>query len=222
MSLQLLHIDASARPGSYSRQMSQAFVDRFVSLLPDTTVIRTDLNAAPPPFVDENFLANAFLPEAQQDSKALAASNQYTRDFLSADVVVVGMPMYNWGVPAIVKAWIDQIVRSGLTFSMSANGIEGLAQPDKEVFSLVSRNGGFLPGEPFANANFQDGHFAGIMGFLGVKQTRLEALQDIFNPATLEQNLATALGNARKLAEETAARHKKGSRAGSDLWNRAA
>lgn len=206
MTPRLLHLDASARPGSYSRQMSQAFVDSFTEMRPDTAILRCDLNASPPPFVDEGFLQHAFLPRDQQDSPALAASNGYTRDFLDADVVVVGMPMYNWGVPAIVKAWIDQIVRAGLTFSMSAEGIEGLAQADKQVFSLVSRNGGFLPGEPYAPVNFQDPHFAGIMGLMGIRQTRLEALQDTFDPGTVDQNLARALANVRKLAQEAATR----------------
>lgn len=202
----LLHIDASAREGSYSRQLSSAFVDAFIEARPGTQVIRRDLNATPPPFVDAQFLENAFLPVDQRNASALAISDALTAEFLSADVVVVGMPMYNWGVPAIVKAWIDQIVRAGLTFSMGANGLKGLANPDKQVVALVSRNGGFLPGEPYAPANFQDGHFDGVMRFMGVRETRLEALQDIFNPEALADNLAKSLENTRNLAKEAAAK----------------
>lgn len=202
----LLHIDSSARDGSFSRQLSSAFVQSFVEALPGTQVVRRDLVVTPPPFVDAAFLANAFLPPDQRQPGALATSDALTAEFVAADVVVVGMPMYNWGVPAIVKAWIDQIVRAGLTFSMGSDGLKGLVNPDKQVVALVSRNGGFLPGEPFAQANFQDGHFDGVMKFMGVRETRLEALQDIFNPATLADNLAKSLARSRELAKEAAAK----------------
>ncbi len=151
--------------------------------------------------VDEAWVQNAYLPLDQQNPEALAVSNELTQEFIDSDYIVIGMPMYNWGVPASVKAWIDQIVRAGLTFQMTSEGIKGLADPHKKVIALVARNGRFLTGEPYEGANFQDPYLKGIMGFLGVKQVYVEALQDVFNHENFERDLAQAIERVKTLAK---------------------
>lgn len=126
--------------------------------------------------------------------------NEIGHEFKDSEFVVVGMPMYNWGMPALVKAWVDQIVRAGITFSMTPNGIVGLCEPEKKVIGLISRHGRFLDGEPYEKMNFQDNHFKGLMNFIGVQNVYVEALQDVFNHAEFQSKLNEAIERVKALA----------------------
>lgn len=186
MKKQILHIDSSPSRDSNSRKLTKIFIETLSKKYPDYKIIRRDLAKVYPPFVDQAWIDNAFLPIDQQDAAVMKIPNEIVHEFKDSEYVVVGMPMYNWGVPAVVKAWIDQIVRSGITFSMTPNGFVGLSDPNKKVIGLVSRNGRFLEGEPYEKANFQDNHFKGIMNFIGVQHVYVEALQDVFNHTEFE------------------------------------
>ena len=200
MKKQILHIDSSPSRESHSRKLSKTFVETLSKKYPEHKIVRRDLVLNPPPFVDQTWLDNAFLPLEKQDSEAMKIPNEIIYEFLDSEFVVVGMPMYNWGMPAVVKAWIDQIVRAGMTFSMTPNGIIGLTQPDKKVVGLISRNGRFLEGEPFEKANFQDNHFKGIMNFIGVQNVHVEVLQDVFNHADFQNIYNDAIERVKALA----------------------
>ncbi|MBY0315879.1 MAG: NAD(P)H-dependent oxidoreductase [Bdellovibrionales bacterium] len=201
MKKQILYIDSSPSRESNSRKLSKVFVETLSVKYPDYKIVRRDLNLSPPPFVDQAWIDNAFLPLDKQDSQVMRVPNEIVNEFKDSEYVVVGMPMYNWGVPAIVKAWIDQIVRAGVTFSMTPEGIVGLCHPEKKVIGLISRNGRFLEGEPYEKANFQDNHFKGIMNFIGVKNVYVEALQDVFNHAEFQNKFNEAIERVKALAQ---------------------
>ena len=140
-----MHIDCSARAAnSVSRKLSQAVVDQLFKAEPSLQLVRRDLGAAAPAPVT-NGEAEAFFTPAPDRTEAqvstLVASDMLTGELLQADTVVVGAPMYNFNVPASLKAWIDYVVRPGKTFRRVANGnIEGLCG-DKKVYVCTASSG---------------------------------------------------------------------------------
>ena len=141
----VLHIDCSARiVDSVSRRLSQLVVDQLHKLEPGLQLVRRDLgNKAPLPVT--NTEAEAFFtPPADRTPgqiAALAASDTLTEELLAADILVLGAPMYNFNVPASLKAWIDYVVRPGRTFRRVTNGnLEGLCG-DKSVYVCTASSG---------------------------------------------------------------------------------
>ena len=141
----VLHIDCSARAaGSVSRRLSQTVVDNLFRVEPGLQLVRRDLGIEAPPPVN-NLEAEAFFTPPPNRTPgqitALAASDALTEELLSADILVLGTPMYNFNVPASLKAWIDYVVRPGKTFRRVANGnLEGLCG-DKKVFVCTASSG---------------------------------------------------------------------------------
>jgi FMN-dependent NADH-azoreductase len=127
--MKLLHIDSSVLgPHSVSRQVSAAIVDRLRNATPNLDIIYRDLASTPLAHLSGSHLAagQGAAPEAslQQD---IAAGQAVLDEFLAADIVVLGAPMYNFTIPSQLKAWIDRILVAGKTFKYGAQGVEGLA-----------------------------------------------------------------------------------------------
>jgi FMN-dependent NADH-azoreductase len=167
----LLHIDASPRgPYSISRQLSAAFVDAWKAKHPDGKVIERDLVKTDLTFVDLNWIAGAYsdpaahTPEQQQ---ALALSDELTGELFEADEIVLGTPMYNFAIPAAVKAWIDHIVRVNVTFKVDETGYHGLALGKKATL-LVASGGAYTPGSPAEGYNQETPYLKAIFGFIGI------------------------------------------------------
>lgn len=123
----LLHLDASARAGlsgtdpfgSHTRRLSRRFVDQWLQHEPDARIIYRDVGQNPPPPVTGRWIHAAFTPETQREPwmrEVLRTSDELVDELLAADIIVAGVPMYNFGPPAQFKAWIDNIVRVGRTF----------------------------------------------------------------------------------------------------------
>ena len=132
----VLHIDCSARTvNSISRRLSQAVVDELFKVEPSIQLIRRDLGTAAPAPVTSMEAEAFFVPLPNRTAEqvgALADSDTFTEELLSADTLVLGTPMYNFNVPASLKAWIDYVVRPGKTFRRVANGnLEGLCGDKK-------------------------------------------------------------------------------------------
>jgi FMN-dependent NADH-azoreductase len=157
--MKLLHIDSSILgEGSASRTLTREIVDRFQAARPDTEVTYLDLAAEELPHLSPRSLARADAREAARDEQALA-------QFLAADVVVVGAPMYNFGIPSQLKAWIDRIAVAGKTFRYGPKGPEGLAGA-KQVIVAIARGGVYPAGSP---AEFGESYLKHLFGFLGVR-----------------------------------------------------
>jgi FMN-dependent NADH-azoreductase len=157
--MKLLHIDSSILgEGSASRALSREIVDRFQAQHPGTEVTYVDLAAQELPHFSQRSLAKADERDAARDEQALA-------QFLAADVVVIGAPMYNFTIPSQLKAWIDRIAVAGKTFRYGPKGPEGLAG-DKQLIVAIARGGVYPQGSP---AEFGESYLKHLFGFLGVR-----------------------------------------------------
>lgn len=157
--MKLLHIDASALGAhSVSRGLTSAIVAEFVANHPGVEVTYRDLHADP--------LTHWALPAGDNDPHA-AEGAKVMEEFLAADVVVIGAPMYNFAISSSLKAWIDRITVAGKTFHYTATGPEGLAG-GKRVIVASSRGGIYSAGSPAAAMDFQEPYLKALFGFLGV------------------------------------------------------
>jgi FMN-dependent NADH-azoreductase len=168
--MKLLRIDSSARRNSVSRRLTQSFVESWKKENPGEEVIDRDLAATPfPPITDEWTLALHTDPAkrtpAQQE--VLAVSDMLVEELLAADTIVIGAPMHNFTISALLKAWIDQIVRVGRTVLFGAHGPEGLLK-GKRVVVVTSRGGSFRPGTPTAAYDYQEPYLRHILAFIGL------------------------------------------------------
>jgi FMN-dependent NADH-azoreductase len=149
--MKLLHIDSSVLgPHSVSRQVSSAIVDRLRRQNPDLEIAYRDLSSTPLAHLSGSHLAaaqgGAPSAEVRED---LAAGQAVLEEFLAADIVVLGAPMYNFTIPSQLKAWIDRILVAGKTFKYGAQGPEGLAG-NKRMIVAISRGGFYGAGTPAA------------------------------------------------------------------------
>ena len=192
----LLHIDSSVLgPHSVSRQLSAAIVERLRKATPALEVTHRDLTAAPLAHLSGAHLAamqGTVNPDATLQQE-IATSGAVLTEFLAADTVVLGAPMYNFTIPSQLKAWIDRIVVPGKTFKYGAQGPEGLAG-HKRVIVAVSRGGFYGAGTPTAALEHLETYLRGVFGFLGVTQLEFIAADGIqVGPEHREKALASAL-----------------------------
>ena len=200
--MKLLHIDASILgDNSISRRVSAAVVDRLRKADPRLDVTYRDLGAEPLAHLSGLHLAAAqgVVPEAPAVQQDLAASQTALADFLAADIVVIGAPMYNFGVPSQLKAWIDRILIAGKTFRYSAQGPEGLAG-DKRVVIAISRGNFYGPGAPAAAAEHVETYLRTVFGFIGVTNLEFIVAEGVqVGPEHREKALTGALHAATEL-----------------------
>jgi len=200
--MKLLHIDSSVLgPHSVSRQVSAAIVDRLLKATPDLNVTYRDLTATPLAHLSGSHLAAAqgAVPEAVALQQDLAAGQTVLEEFLAADIVVIGAPMYNFTIPSQLKAWIDRIVVAGKTFKYGAQGAEGLAG-NKRVIVAISRGGFYGAGTPAAVGEHLETYLRWVFGFIGVANPEFISADGIqVGPEHREKALAGALHAATNL-----------------------
>jgi FMN-dependent NADH-azoreductase len=199
--MKLLHIDSSVLgPHSVSRQVSAAIVDRLRRETPDIDITYRDLSLTPLAHLSGSHLAAAqgAAPEAALQPD-LAAGQAVLDEFLAADIVVLGAPMYNFTIPSQLKAWIDRIVIAGKTFKYGAQGVEGLAG-SKRVIIAVSRGGFYGAGTPAAVGEHLETYLRFVFGFIGVTNPEFISADGIqMGPEYREKALAGALQAATNL-----------------------
>ena len=166
----VLHVDASILgANSASRQLSAAVVERLRKADPGAKVIYRDLAAQPLAHLSGEHMAarQGATPESPAMQKEIADSDAVLQEFLDADTVVIGAPMYNFAIPSQLKAWIDRIVVAGKTFRYSAAGPEGLAG-NKQVIIAISRGGFYGQGAAATSMEHVETYLRGIFGFIGI------------------------------------------------------
>jgi FMN-dependent NADH-azoreductase len=200
--MKLLHIDSSVLgPHSVSRQVSAAIVDRLQKATPDLQVTYRDLTATPLAHLSGSHLAAAqgAVPEAVALQQDLAAGQTVLEEFLAADTVVIGAPMYNFTIPSQLKAWIDRILVAGKTFKYSAQGVEGLAG-NKRVIIAISRGGFYGAGTPSAAAEHLETYLHSVFSFIGIANPEIIVAEGVqIGPEQREKALESALTAATKL-----------------------
>lgn len=206
----LLHIDSSARSGksgtdpfgSHTRRLTARFVSAWKEREPGTRVIYRDVGACPPPPVTGEWIHAAFTPEPAREPwmhDALCVSDALVDELLAADVIVAGVPMYNFGPPAPFKAYIDNIVRAGRTFGFDRTR-DGdpywpmLADAGKRLVLLSSRGDyGYGAAERLADRNHVEASVRTAFAYLGVTKTAGAAIEyDEFGDARLAESIARA------------------------------
>jgi FMN-dependent NADH-azoreductase len=200
--MKLLHVDASILgANSASRRLSAAAVERLNKATPGLEIVYRDLAAEPLSHLTGEHLAAAHgaVPESPTVQKDIAASQTALADFLAADIIVIGAPMYNFTIPSQLKAWIDRIVIAGKTFRYGPNGAEGLAG-NKRVVIAISRGGLYGPGAPAAALEHLETYLRAVFGFIGVTNLEIivaEGLQ--IGPEQREKSMLGALQSAAAL-----------------------
>lgn len=193
--MKLLHVDSSILgPGSVSRQLSAEIVAAEQRLHPGIEVVYRDLAVAPVGHLSGAHLAAAqgAAPETVDVQQDVAAGQAALNEFLAADIVVVGAPMYNFAIPSQLKAWIDRLAVAGKTFRYSEKGAEGLAG-GKKVIIASSRGGFYGPQTPIAFLDHQETYLRNIFGFFGITDVtfvRAEGLN--LGPDQRAQSIAEA------------------------------
>ncbi|MEZ1315838.1 FMN-dependent NADH-azoreductase [Pseudomonas fluorescens] len=163
----VLIIESSARQqDSVSRQLTQTFINQWKAAHPQDEITVRDLAVSPVPHLDINLLGG-WMKAAEQRSEieqaSLERSNQLTDEVLAADVLVLAAPMYNFAIPSTLKAWLDHVLRAGVTFKYTETGPLGLLS-GKRAYVLTAR-GGIYAGGP---ADHQEPYLRQVMGFIGI------------------------------------------------------
>ncbi|PIA71607.1 FMN-dependent NADH-azoreductase [Pseudomonas sediminis] len=163
----ILVIESSARQqGSVSRELTQQFIATWQAAHPADQVQVRDLAAEPVPHLDATLLGGWMTPSEQQsdaEKAALARSNQLTDELLAADVLVLAAPMYNFAIPSTLKAWLDHVLRAGVTFKYTETGPQGLLT-GKRAFVLTAR-GGIYAG---SGLDHQEPYLRQALAFIGI------------------------------------------------------
>jgi FMN-dependent NADH-azoreductase len=167
----LLHIDSSPIYGrSVSRELTGAFVAQWKSSHPDGTVVDRDLNATSIPPINSDWVRAVYTPEearTPQQEELLSLSDSLLAELEQADEYVFGVPMHNFGVPSVLKLWIDQISRVGRTFSYADGKPKGLIVGKKATF-IIATGGMYDAQTQMASFNFVEPYLRSVFGFLGV------------------------------------------------------
>jgi FMN-dependent NADH-azoreductase len=172
--LRVLRVDSSARrDGSLTRQVADALIERIGAGGRPAEVTVRDLAAAAPALVDAAWVDANFTPMDQRSAAqraALAESDALVAELAAADLLVIGVPIYNFGVPAALKAWVDMVARARLTFRYTENGPEGLLRGKRAY--LVVASGGTAVG---SEIDFATGYLRHVLGFLGIEDVQIIA-----------------------------------------------
>lgn len=166
----ILAVTSSPRgDASNSTKLANAIVDRLLLRHADAEVIRRDLALEPIPHLDSSHLGAFFTPPEQHTDvtrSAIKYSDEAIAQLAAADLIVIGAPMYNFGPPSTLKAWLDQISRAGITFRYTENGPVGLVT-GKKVYLAVT-TGGIYSEAPGSNYDFLTPYIKHLLSFLGM------------------------------------------------------
>jgi FMN-dependent NADH-azoreductase len=185
---------------SYSHQFASHIVDDLKARHPGAKVVVRDVAKEPLPHVDDAFVTGRMLPPEKRspaEAKALASSDALVDELVAADVVVFAVPMYNFGLPSSLKAWIDHVLRPGRTFSYSEKGPEGLLKGKKAVV-VVARGGVYSEG-PAQQFDFQESYLRTILGFIGITNIHVVRVEGV---GMGEDALKNAMASAKAQSEE--------------------
>jgi FMN-dependent NADH-azoreductase len=185
---------------SHSHSIAQRIVDELKSRIPGAEVVVRDVANQPLPHAGAAFVTGRRLPSDELDAdqvKSIAASDVFVAELQAADIVVVSAPMHNFSVPSSLKAWIDQIVRPGVTFTYSASGPVGLLR-GKQLILVLARGGIYSEG-PMQAFDFQQPYLSAVFGFIGMDDIRVVRIEGV---AMGEAALARGVDSARAQADQ--------------------
>ena len=200
---QILLITSSPRSDSFSTRVATALAEKLARQdSSKSRLVVRDLTREPLPHIDDTFAtARNLPPEALTPTQrsALALSDSLLQELLAADVIIIGAGMINFGIPSSLKAYIDYIVRPGISFRYGEKGPEGLIK-GKKAYIVVARGGVYSQG-PMQPYNFQDTYLRTVLGFIGVSDVEVISVEGVaFGPDAAEKAFASALGRVAALS----------------------
>jgi FMN-dependent NADH-azoreductase len=169
----LLHIDSSPRTASVSSGLAAVFVRAWQKRNPEGAVVHHNTTLEKIPYLDEATIESYFTPamaRSEKQKRILAYSDKLVDELLAADVVVISAPMWNLGIPASLKAWVDMIVREGRTFEFATEGVKALTPAGKRVYIFSSRGGAYPKGTPSNAFDLQEPYLRTILGLIGLTE----------------------------------------------------
>ncbi|HTO02453.1 MAG TPA: NAD(P)H-dependent oxidoreductase [Opitutus sp.] len=204
----LLHLDASPRGGrSRSRHLGRKFAASWKAANPHAMIVTRDIGQEPPPFMSEAWVEGAFTPTDRHSpaaKEAIAISNQYVDELLAADEIVITTPIYNLSLPAALKAWIDQVVRSGRTFQVKDGVFKGLT-PAKRVVVIVASGGDYRLTSPAGGSNFLEPYLRAVFSFIGITTVEFVYAHSLSAASQAEAAITNAETSLGLLAGQSAA-----------------
>ncbi len=191
--MKLLHIDSSVlSENSVSRQLTRDLVGQWQGAVPGLEVIYHDLAVDAPGHLSGAVLAAGRMPAEQRpqaQQREVEQSEALLDEFLAADVIVLGAPMYNFTIPSQLKAWFDRVVVAGRTFRYTENGVQGLAGGKRVV--IVSSRGGIYSNGPAHAMDHQEAYLKTILGFVGITDVDIVRAEGV-NLGAEQRTLAIA------------------------------
>jgi FMN-dependent NADH-azoreductase len=203
----ILHIDSSPRGDrSHSRQLAQQFITAWQPFHPEDTMLYRDLRQSPIPHITEEWIAADFTPPEARTAEmkdVIALSQELVDEFLSAARCVFSVPMYNFSVPSNFKAYIDQIVRVGRTFTVVRDGEwKGLVEGKKVLF-ITTRGGDYSANSPIAEWDCQEPFLRTAFKFIGVTDIQFIHANGLdAGEEAKQRGLSTAQAEIQKLVTQ--------------------
>lgn len=190
----LLRIDSSAlSQGSNSKYLADHYQSEWLSNNPEGKVIQHDLGINPPSHLSEATIQAMYTPadsrSAEQNAQ-LNESNQALQDLRQADTLLISAPMYNFGIPSSLKAYLDQVVRVGETFTYTENGPKGLLEGKSAIVVLTS--GGNYTESPYNQFDHVTPYLKTVLGFIGITDVKLVVAPDMASNDNKSASLARA------------------------------
>ncbi|MBD3887471.1 FMN-dependent NADH-azoreductase [Phormidium tenue FACHB-886] len=202
----ILHLDSSPRgERSISRTLAKQFILDWKTAHPDDTVTYRDIGHYPVPFVTEAWIAGAFTPSGQHSSEsaeAIQISDELVNEFLAADRYVFSVPMYNFNIPANFKAYVDQIVRVGRTFTVDEAGYKGLVH-NRKMLVIAAQGGTYPEGSSAHSYDMQTPYIQLIFGFMGISDIEFVYADNLMTGGEVRDQ---AIANAQSTLKAAASR----------------
>lgn len=193
----ILHVDSSPLgAASVTRQLTASIVEALVKAEPSSTVVARDVAANPPDHLTGELMQVVKFRNleglSERQREELALTDSLVDEFLAADVVVIGAPMYNFSIPTQLKAWIDRLAQAGRTFRYTEKGPEGLAG-GKRVIVASGRGGVYSTNPALAGLDHQEAYLRTVLGFFGITDVTFIRAEGIgMGPEAKEKALAGA------------------------------
>jgi len=191
----ILHLISSPRgPESLSIKLAEATISKIQQQYPGSTVDTVNLIETNVPHLDTAHLRSFYTPEEQltpEDQDAIHYSDEAISQLIAADIIVIGAPLYNFGIHSSLKAWIDHIARAGKTFSYGEQGPEGLVK-NKKVYIAMSSGAVYSEGL-YKTYDFVSGYLTSVLGFLGMTDLTVFRVEGVNIPGIKENALDKAI-----------------------------
>lgn len=205
----ILHVDSSPRrEKSYSRMLAKEFIAAWKKKNPEDTITYRDLYHHSVPHINEAWINAAYTPEKERNLEmveALKISDFLVDEFLAAECYVYSVPMYNYSIPSVFKAYIDQIIRINRTFAIEPRSLEkivikGLVEGQRKMIIISTRGGSYPPGTRAAAYDFQKPYLKAIFGAIGIKNITFINANRLGGPETIrDRSLEEARTAMRKV-----------------------